>query len=257
LAIPVINIGSITVGGTGKTPLVLWLARFLREQGYKPGVISCGYDGNSEIWPLWVDEQSPVEQVGEEAVLMSRRLDCPVAVGPEIVKTAQMVLDKSDSNVIIINDGLQQYSVKNDIEIIVIDGERRFGNGYMLPCGPLREPIDRLHKVDLLIVNGTETEENEYTMQIESQPVTNCVTKEEKLLSEFSKQSIHALAGIGNPKNFFDLLEQENISLDSHAFPSHHQFTINDIRFEDDKPVLMTEKDAVKCSDFVSDKHWY
>jgi tetraacyldisaccharide 4'-kinase len=257
LSVPVINVGSITVGGTGKTHLVLWLARFLREQGYKPGIVSSGYGGNSEIWPQWVDDQSMAEQVGDEAVLMARRVDCPIVVGSKVIKACQMLLDKSNSNVILVNDGLQQYSLINDIEIAVIDGERRFGNGYMLPCGPLREPVERLQKVDLVIVNGIETEENEFSMTIKGDSVINCVTNEEKLLNDFSKQPIHAIASIGNPKHFFDLLERKSISLDSHAFSDHHNFTGNNISFKDDKPVLMTEKDAVKCLDFCSEKCWF
>lgn len=257
LAVPVIIVGNITVGGTGKTPLVLYLARFLREEGYKPGIISRGYGGNSEEWPLWVDSNSNAEQVGDEAVLMAKRADCPLVVGPKRVKAAEMLLDKAHCDVILSDDGLQHYALERDIEIAVIDGERRFGNGYMLPCGPLREPPSRLLKVDLVIVNGDAEEENEFTMAVEGDLAVNLVTKKEKLLTDFSKTPCQALAGIGNPKRFFDLLERENISFTSHAFPDHHQFTQDDITFEGDQAILMTEKDAVKCVDFATEKHWY
>lgn len=257
LSVPVIIVGNITVGGTGKTPLILCLARFLREEGYKPGIISRGHGGNSETWPLWVDSQSKAVQVGDEAVLMAKRADCPLVVGPKRVKAAQMLLDKADCDVILSDDGLQHYALERDIEIAVIDGERRFGNGYMLPCGPLREPPSRIQKVDLVIVNGIAEEENEFSMAIEGDIAVNLHSKEEKLLSDFSRMPCHALAGIGNPKRFFDLLERENISITSHAFPDHHQFTQDDITFGDEQSVLMTEKDAVKCIDFASDKHWY
>ncbi|MCF6204182.1 MAG: tetraacyldisaccharide 4'-kinase [Methylococcaceae bacterium] len=257
LSVPVIIVGNITVGGTGKTPLTLWLARFLIVEGFKPGIISRGYGGNSETWPIWVDSQSKPEIVGDEAVLMARRADCPMVVGPERVKSAQMLLDKSDCDVIISDDGLQHYALERDIEIAVIDGERRFGNGYTLPCGPLREPISRLQNVDLIIVNGVAEEENEFSMAIEGDVVVNLVTKEEKLLNQFRKSSCHALAGIGNPNRFFDMLEQEGISIESHSFQDHHQFTEEDISFNDDKLVLMTEKDAVKCTNFATEKHWY
>ncbi|KAF3977120.1 MAG: tetraacyldisaccharide 4'-kinase [Methylococcales symbiont of Iophon sp. n. MRB-2018] len=257
IAVPVIVVGNITLGGTGKTPLILWLARFLREEGYKPGIISRGYGGESAIWPQWVDEQSKADQVGDEAVLIKQQADCPVVVGPKRVKAAQLLLDKSDCNIILSDDGLQHYALKRDIEIAVIDGERRFGNGYMLPCGPLREPIERLQKVDLVIVNGIAEEENEFAMAVEGDLAVNLVNKEEKLLDEFKKQNCHALAGIGNPKRFFNLLEKEGLLLECHAFPDHHQFIAEDISFEDDKPVLMTAKDAVKCMDFATDKHWY
>ncbi len=257
LAVPVIIVGNITVGGTGKTPLILWLARFLREEGYKPGIISRGYGGNAENWPQWIDKQSKADQVGDEAILMKQRTDCPVAVGPKRVEAAQMLLQKSDCNIILSDDGLQHYALQRDIEIAVIDGERRFGNTYMLPCGPLREPIDRLQKVDLIIVNGTTEEDNEFSMVIKGNVAINLVNKEEKLLADFRQQDCHALAGIGNPKRFFNLLEQEGLNVDCHAFPDHHPFTAEEILFEDDKPILMTEKDAVKCTAFASPKHWY
>ncbi len=257
LKVPVIVVGNITVGGTGKTPLVLWLARFLREEGYKPGIISRGYGGESENWPIYVTDKTDPGLVGDEAVLMVQRADCPVAVGPERVKAAQLLLDESDCNIILSDDGLQHYALERDIEICVVDGERRFGNGYMLPCGPLREPIGRLQKVDLVIVNGTPEEEMEFSMAIEGDIAVNLLSKEEKLLTEFNKIDCHALAGIGNPKRFFDLLENQNISIESHAFLDHYQFTAQDITFDDDKPILMTEKDAVKCRGFASEKHWY
>ncbi len=259
VSVPVIVVGNITVGGTGKTPLILWLARFLREEGYKPGIISRGYGGNSDTWPVWVDEQSKAEQVGDEAVLMAKRADCPIAVGSERIKSARMILDKADCNIILSDDGLQHYALERDIEIAVIDGKRRFGNGYLLPCGPLREPISRLQKVDLVIVNGVEEncEENEFCMAIKGDVAVNLITKEEKLLTDFSLLPSHAIAGIGNPKRFFDLLEQNSISIDPHSFPDHHLFTAEEIVFEDEKPVLMTEKDAVKCFDFALDRHWY
>ncbi len=257
LSVPVINVGSITVGGTGKTPLILYLAQLLTEQGYKPGIVSSGYDGNSETWPQWIDKQSNADQVGFEAVLMAKHIACPISVGPKIIEACHLLLEKSDCNLILVNDGLQQYSLHNDIEIAVIDGERRFGNGYMLPCGPLREPVDRLQKVDFVIVNGNDPEENEFSMTIEADSAINLVTNELKLLKEFSKQSIHAIASIGNPKRFFDLLERENIALDSHAYPDHYQFKLDDLTFKDDKPILMTEKDAIKCLEFAHKECWF
>jgi len=257
LDVPVVIVGNITVGGTGKTPLILWMARFLKEQGYKPGIISRGYGGHSEQWPQWVDEQSNPELVGDEAVLMKNSSDCPIAVGPERPKAGQMLLDKSACDIILSDDGLQHYALQRDIEIAVVDGQRRFGNGYTLPCGPLREPISRLLTVDLIIVNGKAEEENEFSMLIEGEVAVNLLTKEEKLLTDFQFIPSHALAGIGNPKRFFDLLEQKRINIETHAFPDHHVFTIEDITFDDDKTVLMTEKDAVKCFDFATEKHWY
>lgn len=257
LPVPVIIVGNITVGGTGKTPLTLWIAEMLKENGFKPGIISRGYGGKAEDWPQWVDENSQPELVGDEAVLMAKKVGYPVAVGPERVKAAQMLLDKSDCNVIISDDGLQHYALERDIEIVVIDGERRFGNGYTLPCGPLREQATRLQQVDLVIVNGVAEEENEFTMTMEGDVVVNLVTNEEKSLRDFFSGDCHGIAGIGNPKRFFGLLERKGIKIESHAFQDHHQFSKEDINFNDDKPVLMTEKDAVKCSGFATEKHWY
>lgn len=259
IAAPVIIVGNITVGGTGKTPLIVWMARFLQEEGYKPGIISRGYGGHSSQWPQWVNKNSDPELVGDEAVLMAQRAACPIAVGPERAKAAQMLLDKSDCNIILSDDGLQHYALERDVEIAVVDGDRRFGNGYTLPCGPLREPIERLKTVDLVIVNGvaSDCEENEFCMAVDGDVLVNLVTKEQKLLTEFKDLSCHALAGIGNPKRFFNLLEEQQISIDTLAFQDHHQFKVEDISFNDDKPVLMTEKDAVKCLAFATDKHWY
>jgi tetraacyldisaccharide 4'-kinase len=257
LAVPVVIVGNITVGGTGKTPLILWMARFLKEQGYKPGIISRGYGGNAEQWPQWVDEQSDPQLVGDEAVLMAKRADCPIAVGPKRAEAGQMLLDKSSCDIILSDDGLQHYALERDIEIVVIDGQRRFGNGYALPCGPLREQVTRLQTVDLVIVNGVPEEENEFSMLMEGDIAVNLVTKEEKLLTDFNWIPSHAIAGIGNPNRFFDLLEQKKISIETHAFPDHYQFTETDISFNDDKPILMTEKDAVKCFSFASEKHWF
>jgi len=257
VSVPVIIVGNITVGGTGKTPLVVYLARLLREEGYKPGIISRGYGGNSEVWPQWVDSSSTAVQVGDEAVLMSQRTDCPMVVGPKRPESAQMLIDKSDCDIILSDDGLQHYALQRDIEIAVIDGERRFGNCYMLPCGPLREPISRLKTVDLVIVNGVAEEENEFSMIMEGDIAVNLVTKEEKLLSDFNWIPSHAVAGIGNPKRFFDLLENKSIAIETHAFEDHHQYTVDELTFNDDKPVLMTEKDSVKCLSFATEKFWY
>ena len=259
LPVPVIIVGNITVGGTGKTPLTVWLALFLKKNGYNPGIISRGYGGQSDDdTPQWVDSKSNPQQVGDEAILMKTRAECPVVVGSKRVKAAEMLLSKSTCDVILSDDGLQHYALERDIEIAVIDGERRFGNCYTLPCGPLREPIERLQTVDLIIVNGTPEEDNEFSMSVIGDIAINLVTKEEKKLIDFVYLPCHALAGIGNPKRFFDLLEKKGISVDSHSFKDHYQFTKNDITFKkDDKPILMTEKDAVKCLSFATERHWY
>jgi tetraacyldisaccharide 4'-kinase len=257
LPVPVIVIGNITVGGTGKTPLIIWLAELLVKSGYKPGIISRGYGGKSEIWPQIVTEHSEVSKVGDEALLIAKQTDLPVVVSPSRVDAAKKVLDKFDCNVVLSDDGLQHYKLNRDIEIAVIDGERRFGNGYCLPAGPLREPISRLSSVDFIVVNGNKYEDNEFSMQLVGNTVINLSTGELKPLQELQGIACHALAGIGNPERFFKLLESNGLICTTHSFPDHHPFACNDIEFGDNKPVLMTEKDAVKCVGFTGENHWY
>ncbi|MFA6051789.1 MAG: tetraacyldisaccharide 4'-kinase [Methylobacter sp.] len=257
MPVPVIVVGNITVGGTGKTPLIIYLAGLLKDAGFKPGIISRGYGGQAESWPQWVDANSMAAQVGDEALLLARQTGCPVAVGPLRVEDAQLLLKQSDCNVILSDDGLQHYALNRDIEIAVIDGERRFGNGYCLPAGPLRETIDRLQSVDFIVVNGEKSEPNELSMQISGDTAINLVSGEQKSLQEFNAAGCHALAGIGNPDRFFRLLESAGLTCKTHSFPDHYQFQRGDIEFGDDEQVLMTEKDAVKCTAFASKQHWY
>jgi tetraacyldisaccharide 4'-kinase len=262
LPVPVIVIGNITVGGTGKTPMIIWLAEWLRIEGFKPGIISRGYGGQAESWPQWVDANSTAEQVGDEAMLIAKQTSCPMAVGPLRADAGRLLLEKADCDVILSDDGLQHYALNRDIEIAVVDGERRFGNGYCLPAGPLREPIDRLKSVDFIVVNGEKSEDNEFSMQITGNIAVNLVSKEQKPLREFPANGCHALAGIGNPDRFFKLLESAGLSCTTHSFPDHYKFQRSDIWFPSSslgtqEPVLMTEKDAVKCMAFAGSQHWY
>ena len=257
VSVPVIIIGNITVGGTGKTPLVIWMAHLLKKNGYHPGIISRGYGGEAENWPQQVDTSSDAQQVGDEAIMMAEKAQCPVVVGPKRAKSAQLLIDNNDCDVILSDDGLQHYALARDIEIIVIDGQRRFGNSYFLPAGPLREPTSRLQEVDLVICNGEAYEDNEYSMQVQGDQAINLVTGEQRKLSGFSGEVCHAIAGIGNPQRFFDLLEQAQVKIKAHRFPDHYQFAAEEIAFKDGKTVLMTEKDAVKCKAFATEKHWY
>ncbi|MGZ4981270.1 MAG: tetraacyldisaccharide 4'-kinase [Methylobacter sp.] len=257
LPVPVIVIGNITVGGTGKTPLIIWLAELLKSEGFKPGMISRGYGGQAEVWPQWVDVHSTAEQVGDEALLIAKQTSCPMAVSPIRADAAKLLLEKSDCNVILSDDGLQHYALNRDIEIAVIDGERRFGNGYCLPAGPLREPIERLQSVNFVVVNGEKYEDNEFSMQITGNTAVNLANGAQKPLQEFSATSCHALAGIGNPDRFFKLLESAGLRCKTHSFSDHYKFRQNDILFPGSEAVLMTEKDAVKCMEFADDQHWY
>ncbi len=257
LPVPVIVVGNITVGGTGKTPLIIWLAGFLKASGFKPGIISRGYGGQAESWPQRVTADSDAKHVGDEALLIAKQTGCPMAVGPLRVDAANLLLRQADCTVILSDDGLQHYALNRDIEIAVIDGERRFGNGYCLPAGPLREPIERLQSVDFVIVNGEKSEENEFSMQLVGDTLVNLITGEQKSLQEFNGVDCHALAGIGNPERFFKLLEAAGLMCITHGFPDHYPFQRGDIEFSDNKPVLMTEKDAVKCRAFAGKQHWY
>ncbi len=257
MPVPVIVVGNITVGGTGKTPLLIYLAQLLKDAGYRPGIISRGYGGQAESWPQWVDANSTAANVGDEALLIAKQTGCPMAVGPLRVEDAKLLLKQSDCNVILSDDGLQHYALNRDIEIAVIDGERRFGNGYCLPAGPLRETIDRLQSVDFIVVNGEKSEPNELSMRITGDTAINLVTGERKSLQEFKATGCHALAGIGNPDRFFKLLESAGLSCKTHGFPDHYKFQRSDIEFGDDEQVLMTEKDAVKCMAFAGNQHWY
>jgi tetraacyldisaccharide 4'-kinase len=257
LPVPVIVVGNISVGGTGKTPLIIYIAKLLKHAGYKPGIISRGYGGKASSWPHSVTPQTDVSLVGDEAVLIASQSDCPMAVGPLRVEAARLLLTQSDCNVILSDDGMQHYALARDIEIAVIDGEQRFGNGFCLPAGPLREPVSRLKQVDMIVVNGDTAQDNEFSMQLTGAIAVNMLNSEQQALSIFTGIACHALAGIGNPERFFKSLQAAGIACQMHVFPDHHRFSKHDITFQDDKPVLMTEKDAVKCTLFATHQHWY
>lgn len=255
---PVIVVGNLTVGGTGKTPLVTWLTNYLKDHGYNPGVISRGYGGKARHWPQQVRPDGDPVAVGDEAILISKRTSCPMAVGPERLISGQELLHyHPDCNVIISDDGLQHYALHRDIEVAVIDGTLRFGNGYCLPAGALREPLNRLKKVDFIVTNGA-AEKSEYAMRY---ILTNacCLQnpKKSQNIEKFKGQQVHAVAGIGNPARFFKQLTELGIEVISHPFPDHYFYKEEDLEFGDTKPVLMTEKDAVKCKRFAKPHHWY
>jgi tetraacyldisaccharide 4'-kinase len=258
LSVPVIVVGNITVGGTGKTPLVIWLAQLLKDAGYKPGIISRGYGGQVQPFPQQVNAESTASQVGDEALLLARNTGCPVAVSSLRVDAARLLIEYSGCNVILSDDGLQHYALSRDIEIAVIDGERRFGNSYCLPAGPLREPIERLQSVDFVVVNGEPSEPGELAMKLIGNTAVNLLTGQVKPLSEFVGVECHALAGIGNPKRFFNMLIAAGVIVsEPRSFPDHYPLQPQDIDFATSKPVLMTEKDAVKCSTFAGNQHWF
>jgi tetraacyldisaccharide 4'-kinase len=245
-AVPLIVVGNITVGGTGKTPLVIWLAQHLREKGLRPGIVSRGYGGRARHWPQQVRPDSDPAAVGDEAVLLAARTRCPMCVGPDRPAAVEALLRHTDVNIVISDDGLQHYALGRDIEIVVIDGQRRFGNGWLLPAGPLREPRSRLTAADMTVVNGT-AGQGEHAMVLCRPVLMSLDGQRQGTLDELRDQPVHAVAGIGHPERFFEMLRAHGLSVTSHGFPDHHAFSAADLRFDDDHPVLMTEKDAVKC----------
>lgn len=256
LRIPVIVVGNISVGGTGKTPLVIWLANYLKAAGYKPGIISRGYFGQARRWPQQVRPDADPIIVGDEALVISRRTGCPMAVGPDRVASANALLHYAKVDVIISDDGLQHYALDRQIEIAVIDGVRRFGNGYCLPAGPLRESPSRLHEVDFLVTNGTAMQQ-EFPMRYASMDAINLQTAAHRPLDEFKSESAVAIAAIGNPDRFFNFMRSYGIRMTTRAFADHHFFESTDLAFTDNQTVLMTEKDAVKCERFSKPSWWY
>ncbi len=264
LPVPVIIVGNISVGGTGKTPLVVWLVNFLKQAGYKPAIISRGYGGRERGGAQRVTSDSDAASVGDEAVLLVRRCHCPMSVAPNRVAAAQLVLENTGCDIIVCDDGLQHYALARDIEIAVIDGVRRFGNGYCLPAGPLREPPSRLDSVDFVVVNGEAAKvgeiirQTQFSMRLHPGALRQ-VSDDNKMcdLSVFHGQVVHAVAGIGHPARFFQHLKESGIKVIEHAFPDHHPFTAQDLQFGVNASVIMTEKDAVKCRDFAGENHWY
>ena len=257
VSVPVIVVGNITVGGTGKTPLVAWLAGFLKQAGYAPGIVMRGYGGKARSWPQQVRPDSDPVVVGDEAVLLARHTQCPMAVGPDRAAAARALIEHTGCNLIIADDGLQHYALARDIEILVIDGVRRFGNGLCLPAGPLREPLARLKEVDLIVTNGLAGRQEIPMKMIGAAARRLNDSTIERPLAQFSGQTVHAVAGIANPARFFESLRKAGLHITEHAFPDHHAFKPEDVNFEDAAPVLMTEKDAVKCRRFARDYDWY
>lgn len=262
VAVPVIIVGNISVGGTGKTPLVLWLAEFLRRSGYQPGIVSRGY-GSDSTQARQVDANGDVSASGDEPLLLARRSGCPVWVGADRAEVARALLARHpDCNILISDDGLQHYRLARNIEIAVVDAGRAFGNGFTLPAGPLREPPSRLKSVDLVVYNGPQPPPelgsvSAFHMELEGLGFYRLNRPAQWMpAAHFLGRRLHAIAGIGNPQRFFDTLQAMGLAVTPHAFPDHHAYTAADLQFADCDAVLMTEKDAVKCASFADDRHW-
>jgi tetraacyldisaccharide 4'-kinase len=264
-------VGNITVGGTGKTPLLLTLSAFLRQRGFNVGIVARGYGGASQQYPLQVEDSTPVETCGDEAKMLAMASGCPVFVDPIRTRAIDSLNSHYDVDVILSDDGLQHYGMSRDIEIVVVDSERGFGNCHCLPVGPLREPLDRLKTVDFVLLNG-----DHYVQQVSeylnySFDISPTYWKSVKSLSDGKIENVlshlyelddlnrdetyTAVAGIGNPERFFNTLTALDIRFQPQVFPDHHQYTANDFK-NLNSPILMTEKDAVKCSAFAQ-SDWY
>ncbi|QHS08952.1 tetraacyldisaccharide 4'-kinase [Sinimarinibacterium sp. NLF-5-8] len=252
VGVPVIVVGNIAVGGTGKTPFVIWLVELLRAQGWSPGVISRGYGARAPSYPFAVTRDSDPAHCGDEPLLIARRTGCPVMVDPNRVRAARALIAQARVNIIVSDDGLQHYRLARDLEFCLVDGARGLGNGALIPAGPLRELASRLDTVDWVVING------ELTAPVAAPPHTLhmrlAVDRARALdgstaraLASFAGQKVHAVAGIGRPARFFETLRAAGIEPIEHAFADHHGYHAQELQFGDDLPLLMTEKDAVKC----------
>jgi tetraacyldisaccharide 4'-kinase len=256
LPCPVVVVGNVSVGGTGKTPLVCWLVAHLVERGYKPGIVTRGYGGSGTIVRRVAVDDDPA-LVGDESILLARRTGAPVAVGRDRPAAAHLLVS-AGCDVIVSDDGLQHYALARDCEVVVIDGDRRFGNGWLLPAGPLRETPGRLKVADAIIVNGGRALlRGALSMRLEAKNAVALVGETVQPLSALAGRTIHAIAGIGNPERFFNMLRARGIEVMGRPLADHAHLTSHDIEFGDGLPVLMTEKDAVKCAAFGRHHHWY
>ena len=254
--VPIIVVGNLTIGGTGKTPLVKHIANELIKRGYKPGIVSRGYGGNFKE-TLKVNEDTPVKETGDEAQILAK-LNVPFYIDKNRVRAVKTLTNNHNCDVIISDDGLQHYPLARDIEIAVIDGKRRFGNNLTFPAGPLRESKNRLKTVDFVVNNSGPTDEDEYLMSISPSNFIHLKSGKSYSIDNWPMhKQVHAVAGLGNPGRFFDLLEKLGFDIIRHPFPDHHNFLSSDIFYLDHLPIVMTEKDASKCKDFDNNKIWY
>jgi tetraacyldisaccharide 4'-kinase len=254
---PVIVVGNITVGGTGKTPFVIWLAQELRKRGHRPGIVTRGYGGNADTARRAESDSDP-GQVGDEALLLVRHSGAPVAVGRDRVAAARLL--PLDVDVILSDDGLQHYRMTRQHEIVLLDGSRGMGNGWLLPVGPLRETESRLGSAQVIIKTvpgGNFTWPDAKRMRLRADTAVSVKDGKRRDLASFSGQKVHALAGIGNPGQFFATLEAAGLKVEGRELSDHAVPTEADLDFGDDLPVFMTEKDAVKCTELALGRHWY
>lgn len=264
---PVIIIGNISVGGTGKTPLLIELVNHYKAAGYSPGIISRGYGATTRTFPLQVNEESDVALCGDEALLTAQRTECPVVIDPDRRRALQYLLKHNNVDLVFSDDGMQHYKLYRDVEIAVVDGQRLLGNGFSLPAGPLRERAGRLQDVDFVVINGAPEKtpaglENASIMQVVPRFLVNLRSGERRPLAgaPFSMGNVvQAVAGVGNPERFFSALSVLPYQIRQFPFPDHYSFSESDFdsgKLDAHQPIVMTEKDAVKCQGFARTNFW-
>lgn len=269
LPVPVVVVGNITAGGTGKSPLTAWLVTELRASGWKPVVLSRGYGGKSTQYPLLVNADSNPSEAGDEPVMLAQSTGTPVVVDPLRRRGAVWALEQGLGDILVCDDGLQHYQLPRDVELAVFDGERGVGNGALIPVGPLREPVSRLSSVDFVVINGGDyqacahidafdgIEHAEiHTMALEPFSLTNLKTGKTLPLGALNGQAVKAVAGIGNPDRFFDTLRSLGAEVSEAPFPDHHTFKLEELEAQAGQWVVMTAKDAVKCRSFATENAW-
>jgi tetraacyldisaccharide 4'-kinase len=263
LHVPVVIVGNISVGGTGKTPLTQWLAERLQARGRRPGVVVRSYRASARA-PARVQGQDDPATRGDEAVLLAAALTCPVWSGPVRAHTARaMAAAHPELDTVLCDDGLQHYALARDVEIAVVDAVRGFGNRWLLPAGPLREPVARLLSVDALVLHGNETPAllpaaaPIFRLELHGEAFRNLHDPRQIVCAEhFRGRRLIAIAGIGNPQRFFGQLERLGLAFEARAFPDHHRYAPEELRFPAADAVLMTEKDAIKCRRFAHERMW-
>jgi len=255
----VIVVGNLTVGGSGKTPMTAWLAGRLLDAGYRPGIVSRGYGRRNGTASMLVGPGADPAVVGDEPIMLARHTGVPVWVDRDRVRAARALAEEQGVDVVISDDGLQHHRLPRDISILMVDGRRRFGNGLCLPAGPLREPRSAAARADFVVVTGGTAQPDEYAMALVPSDVLRRVDRPviTRPFRDLVGRPAHAVAGIADPERFFDALEEAGVEVIRHPFPDHHRFRPRHIHFGDQLPVLMTEKDAVKCRDFADERHWY
>jgi len=260
IPVPVIVVGNITAGGTGKSPLTAMLARLLKQEGWRPVILTRGYGGKSDHYPLQVLPDTLASEAGDEPVMLSTQAGCPVVVDPDRRRGALWALDQGLGTIMLCDDGLQHYRLSRDIELAVFDGQGGLGNGALIPVGPLREPPERLESVDFVIANGgwlsDLKHEQQYTMALVPTGIRHLATGRMMAPDEIKGKPVMAVAGIGNPARFFDTLRSLGAQVAERALPDHHRFRREDLECDAGQWLVMTAKDAVKCRELAPENAW-